>query len=121
MTVYKVHSTIIFSGYQVSDFAGNLRAQELNKSQTKLSNITGVKLKYNSKGSTGSGVNFVLLILFYFLFVLIPNFSPSPWRLSSIAAAAGRLWNTVSDTFGQYTIADVSILRPILWRKLDFT
>ena len=32
----------IFPGYQVPDFAGNMSAQKLNKTQTKRSNITGI-------------------------------------------------------------------------------
>ena len=39
---YEVHSTIISLGYQVSDFAGNSRAQKLNKEQKKRENIIGV-------------------------------------------------------------------------------
>ena len=41
--VYEVHSTIIFPGSWVSDFAGNLHAWKLNKAQTKPANITGVQ------------------------------------------------------------------------------
>ena len=40
---YEVRSTIYFLGYQVSDFAENLRAQKLNKAQAKRVNITGVQ------------------------------------------------------------------------------
>ena len=40
---YYVCSTIIFTGFRVSDFAGNLCAQKLNKAYKKRSNITGVK------------------------------------------------------------------------------
>ena len=41
--LYEVHSTIILSGDQVSDFAGNLRAQKLNKAQKKRANTTSIK------------------------------------------------------------------------------
>ena len=54
---YKVHSTIISLGSWVSDFAGNLRAQKVNKAPTKRAKITGAQ--HNLRGPTGSGVNFV--------------------------------------------------------------
>ena len=53
-----MHSTIIFSGSQVPDFAGNLRTQKRKKTWTKEANTMGEMLQYNSWGSTGSGVNF---------------------------------------------------------------
>ena len=40
---YEVRSTINFPGSRVSDSAGNLRAQKLNKAQTKRVNVTGVQ------------------------------------------------------------------------------
>ena len=41
--IYEVCSTIIFPGSRVSDFAGNLHAQKLNKSQTNQADVTGVQ------------------------------------------------------------------------------
>ena len=79
---------IIFLGSRVSDFVGNSCAQKLNKTHTKRANIMGTQNK--SRGSTGSGVNFVLTFLFYFLFVIIPIFCPYLWRLPAVAAAAVR-------------------------------
>ena len=67
-----MHSTIIFPGCRVSDFVGNSFARKLNKAQTKRVNIIGAQ--HNSRGSIGSGVNFVVSFLFYFLFLLIPTF-----------------------------------------------
>ena len=63
-TIYEVHSTIISLGSRVSDLAGHSRAQKLNKAQARKANITGVQ--YNSRGSIGSGVNFVLSFLLLF-------------------------------------------------------
>ena len=50
-----------------------------------------------------------------FLFVLTPTFCPSPLRLTAVAAAAVRRLNTMSDTTGQYAIADSATLCPICW------
>ena len=88
MHAYELHSTIISPGSRILDFTGNLRAQKLNKAQTKRANITGAQ--HNSQGSACSGVNFVLTFLFYSIFVIIPTFSPYPWRLLAVAAAAVR-------------------------------
>ena len=74
----------------------------------------------NLWGSTGIGVNFVLYFLFYFLFVLIPNFCTSPWRLPAATASAVRFWNTVSYTDGQDTVAAAAILSLILWAGCFF-
>ena len=76
---YKVHSTMIFPGSRVSNFAGNSCAKKLNKARTKRANITGAQ--NNLRGSTGVGVNFVLSFLFYFLFMKMFTFFPSLWRL----------------------------------------
>ena len=63
--IYEVHSTIIFPAFRVSGFSGKSRAQKLEKAQTKSVKIMGVQ--YNSRISTGSGVNFVLYFLLPFL------------------------------------------------------
>ena len=73
--VYEVHSTIIFPGSWVFDFAGNSRARKL-KAKTKQANITGVMLQYNLRGSKWSGVNFVLSFFLLFLCTNSHLFSP---------------------------------------------
>ena len=111
--LYEVHSTIIFPGSRVSDFSGNLRAQKLNKSQTKRSNRTGAQ--HNSRGQQGVVSTLCYPFLFQFIFVLITTFFPSPWRLPAVAAAAVCRWNIVSDTYGQDTVVASAIPRPIRW------
>ena len=81
---YKVHSTITSPGSRVSDFPGKLCAQELKKAQIKRANIMGVQ--YNSRGSTGSGVNFVLL------FLLLSICAKSHLLPLSVAATNRRCW-----------------------------
>ena len=70
---------------------------------------------HNSWGSTGSVIIFMLSFLFYFLFVIIPAFCPSLWRLPAVAVAAVCRWNTMSNTAGQETVAAAAIPRLILW------
>ena len=77
---YEVHSTITFAGYRSSVFAVNLCAQKLKKAQTKRAKITGVK--YNSRVSTWSGVNFVLTFLLLYLCA-----NSHPFTLSVAAAS----------------------------------
>ena len=113
-----MHSTIISLGFQVSGFAGNSRAQNLNKEQTKRANITGVQ--NNFRGSTGSGVNFLLSFLLCFISVLITTFSPSPWWLPTVTAAAVRCLNTVSNMYSQDTVSATTIPRPTCWVVLFF-
>ena len=107
---YKVHSTIIFPGSRVSNFAGNLRAQKLNKAQTKRENITGVQ--YNSWRSTGIGVNFVLSFLLSYIC------ANSHLLSLSIAASSHRCYRGLPLTYCvkyavQYTVAAAIIPRPI--------
>ena len=47
--------------------------------------------------------------------MLSTTFSPSPWQLPAVAAAVARLWNNVSDTASQDTVAVSAIPRLILW------
>ena len=73
-----------FPGFSGFRFRRKLTRTKI-KAQEKQANITGVQ--YNSRGSTGSGVNFVLSF-YYFLFVLTPTLFLSPLRTPAIAAAA---------------------------------
>ena len=84
--IYGVHFMITSPGSWVSNLAGNLRKQKLHKAQKNRANIMGAH--YNSWVSTESVVKFVLSFIFYFLYVPITTFCPSPWNLSAIAAAA---------------------------------
>ena len=74
----------------------------------------------NTQGSTGCGINFMLSFLFYFLFVLIPIFCPSLWRLPAIADAAVRRWYTISDKACQDTVAVSAIPCLIRWVGRSF-
>ena len=109
---YEVHFTIIFPGSQVSDFTGNLRAQNLNKAQTKQANINSAK--YNSQGSTGSGVNFVLSFLLMYIFSIYHLFplsmTASIHRCCCNPPLKHRVWYD-----SQETLATAAILHLILW------
>ena len=112
LKLYEVHSTIIFPGSGGSDFAGNSRAQELNKAQTKRANKTDVQ--YNSQISTGIGVNFMLSLL------LIYICANSHILSLSIVSASHRCCRSLPLTCCvrydvQYTVAATAIPRPILW------
>ena len=71
---YEVISTINFSGYRVSDFAGKSRARKINKAQTKQMNITGysifVGFGFSYARINSSGVKFVLSFILYSLHLL---------------------------------------------------
>ena len=85
--VYEVHSTIIYPGSWFLYFTGKLGRTKTQQGTDKSSKHN---VQYNSWVSTGSGINFVLSFLFYFLFVLITNFFPFQLRMSAVAAAAAR-------------------------------
>ena len=73
---YEVHSTIISPGSRVSDFAGNLCAQKLNKEQTNRANITGVK--YVSAYQQGLVLSTFSFISYHLSSLYVPhNFSPN--------------------------------------------
>ena len=78
-TTYEVKNMIIFLGYRIPDFTGNLHTQKINKSHTNKANI--ICVQYNSRGSTGSGVNFVLSFL---LLSLCDNYHISPLYMASV-------------------------------------
>ena len=80
LELYEVHSMIIYLGSRVSYFTGNLRTRKPNKAQTKRVYITGVQ--YNSLGSTGGGVNFVL---YFFLLSLCANSHLSPLSIAAVS------------------------------------
>ena len=89
---YEVHYTIILPGSRVLDFSGNLRAQKLNKEQTKRANITGVQyfrgLWYFSQINR-SGINFFSFIFYHFPHNLIQLlFYPCSSRQDTDAVAA---------------------------------
>ena len=111
--IYGVHFMITSPGSWVSNLAGNLRKQKLHKAKKNRANIMGAH--YNSWVSTESVVKFVLSFIFYFLYVPITTFFPSPWNLSAIAAAAVHHWNTMSDTADQDTIVTSAIPCSIRW------
>ena len=73
---YEVHSKIIFPFSRVSDFAWNLRAQKLNKSQTKQGNITGAHYlcAHHQVVSTSSFIPYPLLILIPHSSLFVPTF-----------------------------------------------
>ena len=58
-------------------FSGNLQAWNINKAQKNQVNIMVVQ--YNFLGSTGSGFNFVLLLLLLYLLVINTIFFPDMW------------------------------------------
>ena len=92
--------------------------RKLAPKKTQQFTYKGIKhngIQNNLWGSTESGVNFLLYFFFYFLFVIIPTFCPSPWRLLDATASMVRFWNTVSYTYGQDTVATAAILSLILW------
>ena len=63
---YEVHSMTILPGSRVSDFAGNSRAQKLDKSHKMQANITGVQYfrgLWYFACINRSGVNFVLYFI----------------------------------------------------------
>ena len=79
--VNKVHSTIIFPSFRVSDFAVHSRAQNLNKAQTKRENIKGVQyFSMYQQGVVSSTSYFIIYHLssLYLHHHFAANFSFSP-------------------------------------------
>ena len=110
--IYTRCSIIIYPGSWVSNFAGNLRAQKVNKAQTNRANILGIQC--NLRGSTWIGFNFFLTFLLLYICANSHLF-PSPWQLPAVVADVVCRWNTVSNTAGQDIVVGSAILRPILW------
>ena len=84
---YEVHSTAIFAGSRVSDFAGNSRAQNIIKAKTKRANIMGVQyFSAYQQGVVSSTLYFIIYHLssFYPPHNFVPNFPffPPPPQLT---------------------------------------
>ena len=119
--VYKVNSKIISPGYQLSDFAGNLRARKLNKAQTKQANITGVHyFSVYQQGVVSSTSSFIIYHIssFYFPHNFVPNFpfSPPPPPPTECASV---ILNCVSVLPGG-TLSPLSLLISYMIRFLCF-
>ena len=96
----------------VSDFAGNSGALKLKKVQTKLENITGVH--YSSRGSTGSGVKFVLSFSLFYICAK-SQILPLSIVATSHFCCHGPPLKYCVQYYGRDTIAATNIQRLICW------